>query len=125
MKKRLNTESISNELKGASLFFRRPQIPSTEVPTTPLPPVQPVEAHSQRVPAPQAERTLRPPRSPRTPQRRFMVRHAFEVYQDQVEELRQLALEDRMSGGVGSMSQMVREAVDKLLRDRSRSREEK
>jgi len=37
------------------------------------------------------------------------------VYEDQVEELQKLALEDRMRGGAGSMSAMVREALDDYL----------
>ncbi len=44
--------------------------------------------------------------------RKMKPRHAFDIYQDQFESLRQLALEDRMRGGVGSMSAMVREAID-------------
>ena len=48
-----------------------------------------------------------------------MIRHPFELYQDQVESLRQLAAEDRMRGGAGSMSAMVREAIDHLIDDQS------
>lgn len=46
-----------------------------------------------------------------------MRRHPFEVYADQVETLRQLALEERMTGGVGSMSKMVRDAIDRLIEE--------
>jgi len=49
-----------------------------------------------------------------------MIRHPFEVYQDQLEDLRHLALEDRMRGGAGSMSLMVREALDRLIAARTR-----
>jgi hypothetical protein len=111
MKKRLDTETISNELKGASLFFQRPQLPSAKASPTPLAPSKPVDEHPERALSSGEERTgrtLRSSRTGRTPQRRFMIRHAFELYQDQVEGLRQLALADRMGGGVGSMSQMVR-----------------
>jgi hypothetical protein len=53
---------------------------------------------------------------PTTPKRRkIKPRHGFDVYEDQVEELRQLALEDRMRGGTGSMSAMLREAIDDYL----------
>ncbi len=38
--------------------------------------------------------------------------HPFDIDEDQVEELRKLALEDRMRGGAGSQSAMVREAID-------------
>lgn len=51
----------------------------------------------------------------RTPVRRQLTRYAFEFYQDQVEDLRRIALEEKMQGGKGSMSEMVREAMDKYL----------
>ncbi len=54
------------------------------------------------------------PDSP-TRKRKIKSRHSFDVYEDQVEELQQLALDDRMRGGPGSMSAMVREAIDEYL----------
>jgi len=42
-------------------------------------------------------------------------RHPFDIYQDQYEALQELALEERKLGGVGSMSAMVREAIDQLV----------
>lgn len=47
--------------------------------------------------------------------RRIKPRHGFDVYEDQVEILKQLALEDRMRGGLGSQSAMVREAIDDYI----------
>jgi hypothetical protein len=44
--------------------------------------------------------------------RKMKQRHPFDIYSDQYDELKQLALEDRMRGGAGSMSAMVREAID-------------
>jgi hypothetical protein len=41
--------------------------------------------------------------------------HPFDIYADQYEELKQLALEDRMHGGVGSMSTMMRKAIDEYI----------
>jgi hypothetical protein len=49
-----------------------------------------------------------------------MKRHAFEIYLDQYESLVGLAAEDRMRGGVGSMSQMVREAIDRLIAEQNK-----
>lgn len=43
--------------------------------------------------------------------RRIKPRHSLDLYEDQVETLQQLALEDRMRGGSGSMSAMAREAI--------------
>jgi hypothetical protein len=40
------------------------------------------------------------------------------IYHDQYESLQQLALEERKQGGMGSMSAMVREAIDKLIAER-------
>ena len=50
-----------------------------------------------------------------TGKRKIKSRHAFDIYEDQVEELQRLSLEDRMRGGVGSMSAMVREAIDDYI----------
>ena len=47
--------------------------------------------------------------------RHMKQRHPFDIYQDQYESLKALALEERKQGGVGSMSAMVREAIDKLI----------
>lgn len=47
--------------------------------------------------------------------RRIKPRHPFDIYEDQDEELRKLAVQDRMRGGTGSMSKMVREALDDYI----------
>lgn len=47
--------------------------------------------------------------------RNIKPRHPFDIYEDQDEELRKLAVEDRMRGGPGSMSKMVREAIDDYI----------
>src|SRR5215210_1815089 len=49
-------------------------------------------------------------------------RHPFDIYQDQYESLQHLALEERKQGGVGSMSAMVREALDKLIAERKKEK---
>ena len=59
----------------------------------------------------------------RTPVRRQLTRYAFEFYQDQVEELRRLSLEEKMQGEKGSMSEMVREAIDEYLAQKKRTDE--
>ncbi len=50
-----------------------------------------------------------------TPKRKIKTRHPFDIYEDQVETLRQLSYEDRMRGGTGSQSAMVREALDDFI----------
>ena len=42
-------------------------------------------------------------------------RHPFEIYQDQYEALLELSLEERKQGGIGSMSAMVRQALDTFI----------
>jgi hypothetical protein len=58
------------------------------------------------------------PPVPRTGRRKIKQRHPFDIYQDQLDSLKQLAFEERMRGGVGSMSAMVREAIDDLIAKR-------
>jgi hypothetical protein len=53
--------------------------------------------------------------SPAGSRRRIKRRQPFDIYEDQDEELRKLSLEDRMQGGQGSMSKMVREAIDDYI----------
>ena len=45
-------------------------------------------------------------------------RHPFDIYQDQYDSLKALALEERKQGGLGSMSAMVREAIDKYISEK-------
>ncbi len=66
-------------------------------------------------------RTIVPP-VPRVPgvpptsgKRKIKKRHPFDIYEDQIEELKRLSLEDRMQGGFGSQSAMVREALEDYI----------
>lgn len=58
----------------------------------------------------------------RTPVRRTITRYAFEFFQDQIEKLRKISLEEKIRGDKGSMSEMVREALDDYLAKKSRER---
>jgi hypothetical protein len=59
----------------------------------------------------------------RTPVRpfgkRIITRNAFEIYEDQMDRLRKLSLEEKMNGKLGSMSAMVRDAIDSYLQTKS------
>jgi hypothetical protein len=55
---------------------------------------------------------------PVPPKRVMKQRWPIDLYQDQYDSLKQLAAEERMQGGVGSMSAMIREALDKLIAER-------
>ena len=61
----------------------------------------------------------------RTPVRvkRTITRYAFEFFQDQLETLKGLSIEEQLRGEKGSMSQMVREAVDAYISKRRRTEE--
>jgi len=58
-------------------------------------------------------------RSPVRPNgKRIITRNSFEIYEDQMDSLRKLSLQEKMDGKIGSMSQMVREAIDAYLQKR-------
>jgi len=50
--------------------------------------------------------------------REIKPRHPFDIYQDQLDLLRKLSIRDKMKGEIGSMSAMVREALDNYLKDK-------
>ena len=97
MTKKLNTDAITNELRESSVFFRQ----TDNKPKEPVPPVRVVRPVPP-VPSPALKRIMKQ-------------RHPFDIYRDQYESLQELALEERKQGGVGSMSAMVREAIDELI----------
>jgi hypothetical protein len=80
---------------------------------SPAPPVRPAE----RSPG---EATHR--RTARPTGKRVLVRRGFEWYEDQLAALKKLSLEEQMAGKPGSMSHMVRDAVDAYLRKRTSER---
>ena len=120
MKKQLNVDQIQSELRGGSAFF--PGYKGAAASPTPPPP--------ETTPAPerasgQGRGTLRastPERSfARTPERvagkRIITRNSFEIYEDQMDSLRRLSFQEKMNGKLGSMSAMVREAIDTYLKE--------
>jgi hypothetical protein len=131
MKKKLNEDQIRNELHEGSAFFRSPavgvsvpplaartpDVASSKSGGAPVPDVPATEpAGSQRPVRPSGSPYARP--SVRYESRRVIRRHPFEFYQDQLERLKQLSLEEQLAGGNGSMSEMVRDAVDRYLSER-------
>ncbi len=127
MKKRLNTDAIANELAG-SVFFPSKTVNtssdnSDEERSTQSTATQESAERKELSPAlgePKKEVQPYVPsvRTPRTGTKRLIIRHPFELYQDQVEALRQLSVEERKEGGTGSMSRMVREAIDEYLKQK-------
>src|ERR1051326_1338624 len=84
---------------------------------SPMADFPPIERPAQTPTNEESVRATEPPGRPDRPgrdvwpaaigRRKIKSRHAFDIYEDQVETLQQLSLEDRMRGGVGSMSAMV------------------
>jgi hypothetical protein len=70
----------------------------------------PLETHSSPQPERANARTIVRPNG-----RRIITRNSFETYEDQMESLRKLAFRQKMEGKLGSMSAMVREAIDEYL----------
>jgi hypothetical protein len=115
-KHRPDSDRLANELAGASAFFKRSSAQPTDPEPTPTPPVAPLST-TPTVPVREIEqeRPARTPRTPVRPARRQMIRHPFELYMDQLDSLRDLADAQRRRGEPGSMSRMVREAIDRYL----------
>jgi len=115
MTKKLNVDAITNEL-AESAFFRRPQREQPVIDnSTPLPekPIiqenQPHQDITERVNA----------RTPVRPNgKRIITRNSFEIYEDQMDSLRKRSLQEKMDGKIGSMSQMVRDAIDAFLKEK-------
>jgi hypothetical protein len=125
MSKKLNTQSITNEL-AESAFFRPNRQPVNQQETFPPPlaekPVRQEEqangAITDRATArPGDETTYRP--DDRLTGKGILVRRGFEWREDQLRALKKLSLKEQMEGKQGSMSQMVRDALDEYLRRRA------
>jgi hypothetical protein len=112
----LELDDLTNNLKqsagkGVDAFFSPPPpLQAEEKPV--LQEVQDKEDSQQGTPNPVLP-------VPGVPLKRVMKeRWPVNIYHDQYESLKQLAAEERKEGGLGSMSQMVREAIDKLIAER-------
>jgi hypothetical protein len=119
MTKKLNITAITNELEESAFFpsKKKPSVSPTPQPVSEEPKLL-VENKLVLEPKP-----LLPERvNARTPERpnskRIITRNAFEIYEDQMASLRTLSLQEKMEGKLGSMSRMVREAIDTYLQKR-------
>ena len=116
MRKQLNVDRIQSELRGGSAFF-----PGYQGGPSPAPPVEASEPEvSERSGEKANDRS--PGRSfartpVRDPARRIITRNSFEIYEDQMEALRKLSFQEKLAGQVGSMSAMVRAAIDAYLEE--------
>ena len=116
MRKQLNVDRIQSELRGGSAFFPGYQGgPSPALPeAVPEPQVseQPGAGASGRSPGRSFART-----PVRNPAKRIITRNSFEIYEDQMDALRKRSFQEKMDGQVGSMSAMVRVAIDTYLEE--------
>ena len=48
--------------------------------------------------------------------KRIITRNSFEIFEDQMDSLRERSFQDKRQGKLGSMSAMVRDAIDEYLR---------
>jgi hypothetical protein len=131
MKKPLNVESVSNELREGSVFFAKGGRGQSATATEERPGAEPAvtgalsEVSLGDALAEDIERTSLVRPSVRPPVRRTLRRHPFEFYQDQLEALKQFSLTDQLNGEKGSMSEMVRDAVDEYISRRRHAQAER
>ena len=96
----------------------RPIDPSATRPTK-SPPDESTDRSTSRSPVPSTAQPTVPQTqpSPARPIRRTLQRRSFEFYIDQLEALRHSSLESQLLGEGISMSEMIRTALDRYLRD--------
>ncbi|MFE5295914.1 hypothetical protein [Streptomyces sp. NPDC056632] len=117
MTKKLDVDAITSDLEGSAFFPQRKNdpvlsghAPITElasVPVTPVREVPPVRPNERAV--------------VREAPKRIITRNSFETYEDQMDSLREIAYLEKREGKVGSMSAMVREAIDDFLVKKKRT----
>ena len=106
---------LSSPIDGMPVIGKPPQ-KSNGVSSTPLP-EKPVIQEEQANQAKPERANARTPVRPNG--KRIITRNAFEIYEDQMDTLRKISLEEKMNGKLGSMSAMVREAIDAYLEKKS------
>ena len=120
MTKKLNITSITNELEGSAFFpskkspsvspTRQPVRDETKPPEVIIPTIGSKQLVPERANAPTVQRLNG---------KRIITRNSFEIYEDQMGSLRTLSYQEKMEGKLGSMSGMVREAIDNYLQRRT------
>lgn len=96
-----------------------PVIQKQTVPSVPPLPERPNGSTGQGVNARTDER-LNASTNERSNVRRMIKRASYELYTDQIEAIRQLALEEKIQGGKGNQSEMVRDALDNYLKQKGK-----
>jgi hypothetical protein len=120
MTKKLNITSITNELEGSAFFPSRktPSVSPTRQPVGDEP--KPSEVIIQTIEAKQlVPERANAPTVQRPNEKRIITRNSFEIYEDQMDSLRKISYQEKTAGKLGSMSGMVREAIDTYLQKRA------
>jgi hypothetical protein len=123
--KKLDTDSITNELARSSFFPGRPAETREERPKVAAPQPAPVETAKPIIqppivtPAPRTVTKL-PAVPVAAPASRRYIRRTFDFYEDQISYLNKASLEDRLAGGDMSMNAMVRDAIDSYIANRQK-----
>ncbi len=120
-KPKLNQAEVTSELADSLFFRQREPYPAPEEEgTVAQPPEQPAAEARQAAAARSPEH-----QTARTGERvngRSIFRMSFEIYRDQHADIKKFSLEDQLKGEKGSMSEMVREALDAYIAKRKRQR---
>ena len=117
MTKKLDTTSITNELSQTAFFRQSPQPVKQQETPTPSLPENPVRQEEQPNGNITDRATARP--NDQLTGKGILVRRGFEWREDQLRALKKLSLKEQLEGKPGSMSQMVRDALDEYLRRRA------
>ena len=106
---------LASPIDGMPVIGKPPQkvngVSSSSLPEKPV--IQEEQANQVKPERPYARSVVRPNG------KRIITRNAFEIYEDQMDRLRKISLEEKMNGKLGSMSAMVREAIDAYLQRKS------
>src|SRR4051794_30516410 len=110
------TPPLKSSLEKMPAIERRSSVPSRREITTSEPPHANETNVSSRTSVPERSNA---PTVQRPNGKRIITRNSFEIYEDQMESLRTLSFHEKMEGKLGSMTGMVREAIDNYLQKRS------
>ena len=117
-KPKLDEQPIRNELSESAFFRRKAPVSGGSARTDePSPQPETVRAETDR-PLGQERSPVMEVAPPGRPYARTLTRIPFEIYRDQHSTLKKLSLEQQARGEKGSMSQMVREALDMYISGR-------
>ncbi|MBB4984765.1 hypothetical protein [Streptomyces nymphaeiformis] len=106
----MDTDIITNELEGSAFFPKKPQQFASSLPASS---VLTIKATARPGDEPAERRPDRPTG------KRVLIRRGFEYGQDQLTTLKKISLQQQLEGGDGSMSAMVREALDDYFKKRN------